>query len=498
MFVPFSSRRCCCGQYWTDISRYLCNFQNHPSDTEWVVDPQQRDTNCCQENKNQVCNPSFIARFSACTWADCQRDIFAGEKWRKLWFNLHRYRYTTPTDPLISFQDHPVPELVAATGSGINGGFTPFQVHFPFSFVIQLRLDSWTLYQRDLPVLAKRKLHIIGGARGLWSSHIRQPKGRVGYHIKIWWTHSMRRWTSWLWARISICRPGFREQYVFLAWSFDYYFFSMDKSYAAALVYFFSALPFHYYWFCLTYTFFAGCNEVEQEWRGDHRSRTWDSHWSCSIPPMHCDSTHHDQCDQGRWTWYVSLYSRSFQATTSKLRSVALACAMATLSLALRQPTAKARRSSLALPRFPNPPLSTSLLAKVPRSLVWLWICTTALLLPALFGKVPTPSCSWSTDFRSQVHFQSPQRPPFRYPIRSDHSRRRWEGSVRGYPHEGLCPEGLCLRWSIPGRIFCSWFYCWRSPHLCSRQRRFLPWYYHVWRVQVALVGYGPCLYVNL
>ncbi|KAF8970332.1 CPSF A subunit region-domain-containing protein [Flammula alnicola] len=51
--------------------------------------------------------------------------------------------------------DRPVPELVAATGSGPTGGFT--------------------LFQRDLPVIAKRKLHIIGGARGLWSLPIRQP-----------------------------------------------------------------------------------------------------------------------------------------------------------------------------------------------------------------------------------------------------------------------------------------------------------------------------------
>ncbi len=32
-----------------------------------------------------------------------------------------------------------------------------------------------TSYQRDLPALNKRKLHVIGGARGLWSLSIRQP-----------------------------------------------------------------------------------------------------------------------------------------------------------------------------------------------------------------------------------------------------------------------------------------------------------------------------------
>jgi cleavage and polyadenylation specificity factor subunit 1 len=50
--------------------------------------------------------------------------------------------------------DRPVPELVAATGSGLLGGFT--------------------LFQRDLPVFSKRKVHAIGGARGFWSLPIRQ------------------------------------------------------------------------------------------------------------------------------------------------------------------------------------------------------------------------------------------------------------------------------------------------------------------------------------
>ncbi|KAJ8701115.1 mRNA cleavage and polyadenylation factor subunit [Pleurotus ostreatus] len=47
-----------------------------------------------------------------------------------------------------------VPELVAATGAGPLGGFT--------------------LFQRDLPSRTKRKLHAIGGARGVWSLPIRQ------------------------------------------------------------------------------------------------------------------------------------------------------------------------------------------------------------------------------------------------------------------------------------------------------------------------------------
>ncbi|GLB39375.1 putative CPSF A subunit region [Lyophyllum shimeji] len=56
--------------------------------------------------------------------------------------------------------DRPVPELVAATGSGPLGGFT--------------------LFQRDLPIRTKRKLHAIGGARGMWSLPIRQPARTSG------------------------------------------------------------------------------------------------------------------------------------------------------------------------------------------------------------------------------------------------------------------------------------------------------------------------------
>ncbi|KAF8119582.1 CPSF A subunit region-domain-containing protein [Boletus edulis] len=47
-----------------------------------------------------------------------------------------------------------VPELVVATGSGHLGGFT--------------------LFQRDIPVRTKRKLHVLGGARGIWSIPVRQ------------------------------------------------------------------------------------------------------------------------------------------------------------------------------------------------------------------------------------------------------------------------------------------------------------------------------------
>ncbi|KAI0784088.1 CPSF A subunit region-domain-containing protein [Abortiporus biennis] len=50
--------------------------------------------------------------------------------------------------------DRHVPQLVAATGSGVFGGFT--------------------LFQHDLPIRVKRKLHAIGGGRGMWSLAVRQ------------------------------------------------------------------------------------------------------------------------------------------------------------------------------------------------------------------------------------------------------------------------------------------------------------------------------------
>ncbi|KAH9849008.1 CPSF A subunit region-domain-containing protein [Lenzites betulinus] len=51
--------------------------------------------------------------------------------------------------------DRVVPELIAATGSGELGGFH--------------------LFQRDMPTRSKRKLHAIGGGRGMWSLAVRQP-----------------------------------------------------------------------------------------------------------------------------------------------------------------------------------------------------------------------------------------------------------------------------------------------------------------------------------
>ena len=52
-----------------------------------------------------------------------------------------------------------------------------------FSFDIpHHRLETWNSYQQDLPVIAKRKLLIIGGARGLWSLFTCRPVKWVWYH----------------------------------------------------------------------------------------------------------------------------------------------------------------------------------------------------------------------------------------------------------------------------------------------------------------------------
>ena len=70
-------------------------------------------------------------------------------------------------------QDRLVLEFVAATGSGFLGGFTLFQVIFSrFSCLLPFsQLDD---VQRDLPARINRKLHVIGGTRGLWSLSIRR------------------------------------------------------------------------------------------------------------------------------------------------------------------------------------------------------------------------------------------------------------------------------------------------------------------------------------
>lgn len=65
---------------------------------------------------------------------------------------------------------------MAATGSGHLGGFTLFQVRQDTHFLYPLFASLLTILgvQRDLPIRTKRKLHVLGGARGIWSIPVRQ------------------------------------------------------------------------------------------------------------------------------------------------------------------------------------------------------------------------------------------------------------------------------------------------------------------------------------
>lgn len=76
-----------------------------------------------------------------------------------------------------------MPELVTATGSGALGGFTLFQVCSripnPITYSQLTMSPSQFIFisssspKRDLPTRTKRKLHAIGGARGVWSLSVR-------------------------------------------------------------------------------------------------------------------------------------------------------------------------------------------------------------------------------------------------------------------------------------------------------------------------------------
>jgi cleavage and polyadenylation specificity factor subunit 1 len=71
------------------------------------------------------------------------------------------------------FQERFVPELVTATGAGHLGGFTLFQVS---CVTLQIVNSTHNRAQRDLPTRTKRKLHVLGGARGIWSLPVRQSQ----------------------------------------------------------------------------------------------------------------------------------------------------------------------------------------------------------------------------------------------------------------------------------------------------------------------------------
>lgn len=68
-------------------------------------------------------------------------------------------------------QERFAPELVAATGSCHLGGFSLFQAGGSPTY----RFRFWlTCPQRDLPTRVKRKVHVVGGGRGMWAFPIRQ------------------------------------------------------------------------------------------------------------------------------------------------------------------------------------------------------------------------------------------------------------------------------------------------------------------------------------
>lgn len=84
---------------------------------------------------------------------------------------------------IVVIQEKPVAELIAATGHGRLGGFTLFQVgptRYQFSASLSLVNDR---LQKDLPTRMKRKVHAVGGARGVWSLPIRQPLRTNGSHM---------------------------------------------------------------------------------------------------------------------------------------------------------------------------------------------------------------------------------------------------------------------------------------------------------------------------
>ena len=119
-------------------------------------------------------------RLASCLWANHRLDICPSEKWGESRVTLSLRHHVNKCLVFALLQDRFVPELVTATGSGLLGGFTLFQVRsrtpnpvsLPFGsrYITSIYPSTW---KRDLPTRTKRKLHAIGGARGLWSLLVR-------------------------------------------------------------------------------------------------------------------------------------------------------------------------------------------------------------------------------------------------------------------------------------------------------------------------------------
>lgn len=117
-------------------------------------------------------------RLASCLRTNHRLDICPSEEWGEPRVALSLRHHTNERPVLALLQDRFVPELVTATGSGLLGGFTLFQVRSRISNLVCHLLTVYHIHilrasKRDLPTRTKRKLHAIGGARGLWSLPVR-------------------------------------------------------------------------------------------------------------------------------------------------------------------------------------------------------------------------------------------------------------------------------------------------------------------------------------
>ena len=132
-----------------------------------------------------------------------------------------------------------------------------------FSFDIpHHRLETWNSYQQDLPVIAKRKLLIIGGARGLWSLPIRQPVRASGISYEKPMNPFHAEMDTLIMSTDINPSPGFSRVGLlasFLGSFFTIYYLLMNVM--LLLSFLFSKCCF----LLTSCTLFADCNEVEQE-----------------------------------------------------------------------------------------------------------------------------------------------------------------------------------------------------------------------------------------
>jgi hypothetical protein len=72
---------------------------------------------------------SLTLRLASCLWTNHRLDICPSEEWGEPRVALSLRHHANNERPVFALlQDRFVPELVAATGSGLLGGFTLFQV----------------------------------------------------------------------------------------------------------------------------------------------------------------------------------------------------------------------------------------------------------------------------------------------------------------------------------------------------------------------------------